>query len=68
MSGTFTLLSTDICTVAGGLSGALIGLGITSEQAKEYEQEISRGSFLLIVEGTARDIEPAKYLLKTSTV
>lgn len=64
----FTLLSTGICTVAGGLSGALIGLGITSEQAKEYGQQISRGSFLLIVEGTAREIERAKYLLKKSTV
>jgi len=64
----FTLLSTSICTVAGGLSGALIGLGITSEQAKEYRQQISSGSFLLIVEGTAGDIERAKYLLKTSTV
>lgn len=64
----FTVLSTGICTAAGGLSGALIGLGITSKQAKEYEQQISRGSFLLIVEGTAREIERAKCLLKKSTV
>jgi hypothetical protein len=64
----FTLLSTGICTVVGGLSGALIGLGITSEQAKEYGQQIATGSFLLIVEGTAGEIERAKYLLKKSTV
>jgi hypothetical protein len=64
----FTLLSTGIGTAAGGVSGALIGLGITSEQAKEYHQQISRGSFLLIVAGSTPEIARAQYLLKKSTV
>lgn len=34
----FVLLSGGICTAAGGLTGAFIGLGLTSEQAKAYSQ------------------------------
>lgn len=62
----FVLLSGGICTVAGGLSGALIGLGLTSEQAKKYSQQVSKGSFLLVVEGTDRDIDRARLLLQKS--
>jgi len=70
MSGAigFTLLSGGICTAAGGLMGALIGLGLTSEQAKAYQQQISRGSVLLIVEGSGHEVDRAKYLLANSAV
>ena len=70
MSGAigFTLLSGGICTAAGGLVGALIGLGLTSEQAKAYQQQISRGSVLLIVEGSGQEVDRAKYLLAKSVV
>ncbi|MGL5083662.1 MAG: hypothetical protein ACRC8A_19440 [Microcoleaceae cyanobacterium] len=61
----FTLLSGGVCTAAGGLMGGLIGLGLTSEQAKAYSQQISRGSVLLIVEGTEGDIARAEYILKS---
>lgn len=64
----FILLSGGICTAAGGLTGALIGLGVTSEQAKSYSQKVSEGSFLLVVEGTTAEIDRAKHLLKRSTV
>jgi hypothetical protein len=64
----FVLLSGGICTAAGGLTGALIGLGLTSKQAEAYSQQISRGSLLLVVEGTAREIDRANYLLKKSSV
>jgi len=64
----FTLLSGGICTAAGGLMGALIGLGLTSEQAKAYQQQISQGSVLLIVEGRVQEVDRAKYLLAQSAV
>lgn len=64
----FTLLSGGICTAAGGLAGALIGLGLTSEQAKVYRQQISHGSVLLIVEGSGQEVDRAKYLLAKSAV
>jgi hypothetical protein len=60
----FILLSGGVCTAAGGLTGALIGLGMTSEQVRVYSQKVSAGSFLLIVEGTAAEIERARFLLK----
>ncbi|WP_293125466.1 hypothetical protein [Microcoleus sp. bin38.metabat.b11b12b14.051] len=62
----FTLLSGGICTAAGGLAGALIGLGLTSEQAKAYQQQISQGSVLLIVEGSGQEVDRAKYLFAQS--
>ncbi|KAM3094926.1 hypothetical protein ACKFKG_14875 [Phormidesmis sp. 146-35] len=64
----FTLLSGGICTAAGGLVGALIGLGLTSEQAKKYSQQVANGNILLIVEGTAQEIDRAQQLLKKSVV
>lgn len=64
----FVLLSGGICTAAGGLTGALIGLGVTSEQAKQYSQQVSKGSFLVVVEGTGQDIDLARSLLKRSAV
>jgi hypothetical protein len=62
----FVLLSGGICTAAGGLMGASIGLGITSKQAKADSQQISKGSLLLVVEGTAGEIDRARHLLKQS--
>lgn len=60
----FVLLSGGVCTAAGGLTGALIGLGVTSEQAKAQSQQVSQGSLLLVVEGTTRQIEQARNLLQ----
>jgi hypothetical protein len=60
----FVLLSGGVCTAAGGLVGALIGLELTSEQAKEYSEQVSNGSFLLVVEGTDQEIGRARHLLQ----
>lgn len=60
----FVLLCGGICTAAGGLTGSLIGLGLTSNQAREYSQQVSKGSFLLIVEGTGHDIDRAQQISK----
>lgn len=60
----FILLSGGACSAAGGLTGAFIGLGLTSQQAQSHAQQIAKGRLLLVVEGTARDIEHAHYLLK----
>jgi hypothetical protein len=64
----FVLLSGGICTAAGGLTGALIGLGLTSEQANAHSQQVAQGRLLLIVEGSARDIDRARYLLNNAAV
>jgi hypothetical protein len=63
----FVLLSGGICTAAGGLAGALIGLGVTSEEAQAYSQKVLEGSFLLVVKGTSAEIERARHLLKENS-
>jgi hypothetical protein len=63
----FIILSGGICTAAGGLAGALIGLGVTSEQAKAYSQKVSEGSFLLVVKGTTAEIKRAQHLLRENS-
>jgi hypothetical protein len=60
----FTLLSGGVCTAAGGLMGALIGLGLSTEQARAAEQQVADGRVLLLVEGTPRDIIHAHQLLQ----
>lgn len=64
----FMLISGGICTAAGGLVGAMIGLGLTSEQAKAHSQQVADGHVLLMVEGTAQDLDRARSLLQESTV
>lgn len=62
----FVLLSGGVCTAAGGLMGSLIGLGLTSDQARIFSRQISSGSVLLLVEGTASEIDRARHLLQKS--
>jgi len=64
----FTLLSGGICTAAGGMIGALIGLGMTETQAREYSQQVAKGYYLIVVSGTDREIRCAERLLKTERI
>jgi len=58
-----TLISTGACTVAGGMIGVLIGLGLTAEQATLYAKQIADGQFLLVVEGTTQELLRAERIL-----
>jgi len=59
----FTMLSGGICTAAGGLIGGLIGLGLTENQVNDYNQQLSNGNYLLVVNGTRREIQVAERIL-----
>lgn len=48
---------------AGGLLGALLGLGIPEERARIYNQRISSGDYLVIVDGTIQDMINAESIL-----
>lgn len=63
-----TLISTGACTAAGGLIGALIGLGLTTEQAKAYATQIAEGKSLLVVEGTTQEIFRAERILSDNGI
>lgn len=58
-----TLSGGAIGAAAGGLVGALVGLGIPEEQAQIYNSRLSRGDYLVIVDGTDNEITRAEAIL-----
>src|SRR5919112_1176032 len=52
-----TLGGAAVGAVAGGLIGALVGAGIPEEDARGYEEDVRRGSMLLMV--AAHDVRQA---------
>lgn len=58
-----TLAGGAIGAVSGSLLGALIGLGIPEERARVYDERISRGGYLVIVDGNDADIARAEAIL-----
>jgi uncharacterized protein (TIGR02271 family) len=62
------LSGTMIGAAAGGLLGGLIGLGIPEKDAKLYSDRVSRGDYLVMVEGTDTDIHHAEQVLKRHTI
>jgi hypothetical protein len=58
-----TLSGGAIGAAAGGLVGALVGLGIPEERAKVYNDRLSRGEYLIFVDGTEDEIRHAESIL-----
>lgn len=58
-----TLAGSAIGVAAGGLLGALLGLGIPEEQARVYNDRVSRGDYLVIVDGDQNEIARAEAIL-----
>lgn len=59
-----TAAGAGIGAAAGGLLGALVGLGIPEERARVYNDRVSRGDYLVIVEGTEEEIRRAESILR----
>lgn len=49
---------------AGGIIGALIGNGVSREKAKAYSDRVSKGDYLLMVDGTDDEIHQAEAVLR----
>lgn len=58
-----TLAGAGIGAVAGGLVGALAGLGIPEERAKIYSDRVKSGSYLVMVSGTASEVDHAASIM-----
>jgi hypothetical protein len=58
-----TLAGGAIGAAAGGLLGALVGLGIPEERARVYNDRVSRGEYLVIVDGNETEIRRARDIL-----
>jgi hypothetical protein len=63
-----THTDSTIATAKGGLLGKLIGLGIPEDHAQIYNDYITRGEYLLIVDGTAEEVNKAELILKARGV
>jgi hypothetical protein len=53
-----------IGVTAGSLAGGLVGLGIPADRAKVYDDHVSRGDYLVMVDGSEADITLAESIFK----
>jgi hypothetical protein len=58
-----TLAGGAIGAAAGSLLGALLGLGIPEDEARSYNDRVSRGHYLIMIEGTDEEIHRAQAIL-----
>ncbi|PZD71184.1 hypothetical protein C1752_07460 [Acaryochloris thomasi RCC1774] len=58
-----TLASGVVGATTGGLVGALIGLGVPEKEAATYNDYVAKGYYILLVEGTASEVQKAKDIL-----
>jgi len=58
-----TVVGGAIGAAAGGLVGGLVGLGVPEEQAKVYKDRVSRGEYLVFVEGTDAELATAQGIM-----
>lgn len=63
-----TIAGGAIGAAAGGLVGALVGLGIPEERARVYNDRVSRGDYLLIVDGSDQEIAIAEAILNRYSI
>jgi hypothetical protein len=58
-----TLAGGAIGAVTGGLIGALVGLGIPEERARVYNDRVTKGQYLVLVNGTDTELAQAETIL-----
>ena len=63
-----TLLGGGIGAAGGGLVGALIGWGIPEDRAKYYDELVSQGRYIVLMEGTQAEIKGAEAILKNRRI
>ena len=63
-----TLLGSGIGAAGGGLVGALIGWGIPEDRAKYYDEMLSQGRYVVLLEGTQTEISDAEAILRNTQI
>lgn len=63
-----TLAGAGLGAAAGGIVGALTGLGIPEEEARAYSERVSRGEYLVILDGPEAEINRAAALLMSQGI
>ena len=63
-----TLLGSGIGAAGGGLVGASIGWGIPEDRARYYDEMLSRGRYIVLMEGTQAEISGAEAILQNRRI
>jgi hypothetical protein len=63
-----TLLGGVIGAASGALLGALIGWGVPEDKARYYDERVSQGEYLVVVQGTAEEILSAEAIIENRGV
>ena len=63
-----TLIGGGIGAASGGLIGALIGWGIPEDRAKYYDERLSQGNYVVLLEGTQKEVNIAESILRNQGV
>ncbi|WP_036480353.1 hypothetical protein [Myxosarcina sp. GI1] len=63
-----TLLGSGIGAAGGGLVGALIGWGVPEDRAKHYNNMLSEGHYIVLLEGTKAEINGAEAILQQQQI
>lgn len=63
-----TLLGSSIGAAGGGVIGALMGWGLPEEQAQYYQEMLSQGSYVVMLEGTEAEVKGAETILQNRLI
>ena len=63
-----TLLGSGIGAAGGGFVGALIGWGIPEDRAKYYDEMLSQGRYVVLMEGTRAELNGAEAILQNRRI
>ena len=63
-----TLLGSGLGAAGGGLVGALIGWGVPEDRAKYYNEMLSQGKYIVLVEGTPAEMSGAEAILRNRQI
>ncbi|MBV6623183.1 MAG: DUF1269 domain-containing protein [Rivularia sp. (in: Bacteria)] len=63
-----TLIGGGIGAASGGLLGALIGWGVPEERANYYNEQLSQGKYVVLLEGHQSEINTAESILRNQGV
>lgn len=63
-----TLLGSGLGAAGGSLVGALIGWGIPEDVAKYYDEILSQGHYIILMEGTKAELNGAEAILQNRRI
>lgn len=63
-----TVAGGAIGAASGGLVGGLVGMGIPEDRAQVYNEHLSQGKYLVIIDGTDSDVARAEPILKRQDI